>query len=119
MQKATYFLTATLRVKEIAKSKEQVLKRTVDKTYAESTTNEGTSICQIQVKQKTALYVDLDSNKNTDNKIPAPSNWETLLQRFNKKHPPPKKRHIRLLNKFVPDSIHVKQRNKSEIIAER
>ncbi|XP_052798214.1 uncharacterized protein LOC128230191 isoform X2 [Mya arenaria] len=48
-----------------------------------------------------------------------PSNWETLLQVFYHKHPPPLRTHLHLLDQFVPEGIHIDHRIQAETLAER
>ena len=78
--------------------------------------------------KKTDLYLDLQElSCNGDeerapqisDRIPAPNDWKTLLTTFYKKHPPPEKKHVRLVNKFIPKYIQERQKLEAEILAER
>lgn len=48
-----------------------------------------------------------------------PFDWNMQLKRFYRKHPAPKKKHIKLLTKFEPVKCHTKLKNKAETVAER
>ncbi|XP_053384582.1 uncharacterized protein LOC123535976 [Mercenaria mercenaria] len=121
-QKATRFVSKILNQRQCLNNKAEI-----------GTNNTGENLnrfSEIQNKievRNTELHIDLDQLRSTDSdgvvrersRIAAPRNWNSVLQTFNKKHPPPKKKHIRLLNKFVPKQIQEKQRTDAEVLAER
>jgi hypothetical protein len=95
-----------------------------------SSTNENIEVLdenENKLKRSSDLHLDLDKlllpdkndTPNKCNRIAAPKNWQILLTTFYKKHPPPEKKHVRLLNKFVPKYIQERQKLEAEVLAER
>lgn len=72
-----------------------------------------------------------DSDENLDKKgiadniiaVPKrfnlPSTWKSLLEIFRRKHSSPRKKHLRLLTKFVPNGIAAQIKNDAATLAER
>ncbi|KAL4224923.1 Proto-oncoprotein DBL [Mactra antiquata] len=65
------------------------------------------------------LKLNIDDDVDVTQQIRAPSAWVETLKHFFKKHPPPKKKHIRLLNKFAPHNVGQQCRSEAEVLAER
>ena len=51
--------------------------------------------------------------------IEAPSNWKLQLRQFYRKHPAPKKKHIKLLTKYAKMDGHPKLKSRANTLAER
>ena len=48
-----------------------------------------------------------------------PNAWSAQLKRFYRKHPPPKKKHAKLLTKYDPVKCHRKLKDRADAVAER
>ena len=62
---------------------------------------------------------NVEYNTNHSILLNRPENWRTQLQRFYRKHPPPKKKHAKLLTKYDLVKCHRKLRDKADVVAER
>ena len=51
--------------------------------------------------------------------IESPCDWNYHLKVFYRKHPPPKKKHLKILTKFAPMDNHQKLRRDASVLAER
>ena len=51
--------------------------------------------------------------------IESPCDWSYHLKVFYRKHPPPKKKHLKILTKFAPMDNHPKLRRDASVLAER
>ena len=51
--------------------------------------------------------------------IESPCDWNYHLKVFYRKHPPPKKKHLKILTKFAPMDNHPKLRRDASVLAER
>ena len=54
-----------------------------------------------------------------DKTVSAPSDWDRGLEYFYYKHPPPRRKHLRLITKFVSDFLEKPQLVDAETLAER
>ena len=72
-------------------------------------------------RKNTENLTDNNVEYNTCNSIllNRPDDWSAQLKMFYRKHPPPKKKHMKLLTKYEPIKCHRKLKSKADTVAER
>ena len=69
------------------------------------------------------MSIDNDSKLEYDTYksivLESPTEWNSRLKVFYRKHPAPKKKHLKLLTKYAPVDSHRKLRRKANVLAER
>lgn len=96
----------------------QCLSETDDECSSECNTEKETEHTNIRVTWQN-LESHIREPITSPGVIHPPSNWKNTLQHFYHKHPAPKKKHLRLITKFAPQSTAKATRTEAEIIAER